>query len=88
MTVTDKNQTIILEDKKRLTIDSVINVESFNDDYLEVSTKLGDICVEGNNLKIEELRQDNGKVLITGEISGVFYREQRPSKKLFSGIFK
>ena len=81
-------QTVILENRKRLTIDSVKNVESFNDDYLEISTGLGDICIEGTDLKIEELRQENGKILITGEISGLFYKEAKQTKKLFGNIFK
>ena len=83
-----KNQSVVLENKKKLTIDSVINVESFSDDYLEISTGLGRISVEGKDLKIEELRQENGKILITGEIDGVFYKENKTKKGLFGNIFK
>lgn len=80
-------QTVILENKSKLTIDGVINVESFNDDYLEISTKLGEISIEGNNLKIEELRQDNGKINIIGEINGIFYKGEKSARGIF-GIFK
>lgn len=83
-----KNQTIILENRKTLTIDCVLNVDSFNEDYLEISTELGGIAVEGKELKIEELRQENGKILISGIISGVFYKETKSSKGFFSGMFK
>ena len=84
----NKNQTIILENKKKLTIDSVLNVDSFNEDYLEISTELGGIAVEGKDLKIEELRQENGRILISGIISGVFYKDIKSSKGLFGGMFK
>lgn len=80
-------QTVILENRARLIIDGVINVESFNDDYLEISTRLGEISVEGSNLKIEELRQDNGKINITGDISGIFYKGEKTSRGIL-GIFK
>jgi sporulation protein YabP len=80
-------QTVILENKSKLTIDGVINVESFTEDYLELSTKLGAVSIEGNNLKIEELRQDNGKINIVGEINGIFYKGEKSTRGLF-GIFK
>lgn len=81
-------QTVLLEDRKKLVIDAVINVGSFNDDYLEISTNMGDITIEGRNLKIEELRHENGKILISGEISGLFYNEQKRTKGFFGNIFK
>lgn len=84
----NKTQTIILENRTKLTIDSVLNVDSFNEDYLEISTDFGGISVEGKELKIEELRQENGKILIKGVISGVFYKENKASKGLFGGMFK
>ena len=83
-----KKQTVILENRKTLSIDCVLNVDSFNEDYLEISTEFGGIAVEGRELKIEELRQENGKILITGIISGVFYKETKASRGIFGGIFK
>ena len=84
----NNTQTVIIENRKRLIIDSVLNVDSFNDDYLEISTNFGGIAVEGKELKIEELRQENGKILISGTISGVFYKENKTQKGLFGGMFK
>ena len=83
-----KTQTVILENRKSLTIDCVLNVDSFNEDFLEITTDFGGISIEGNDLKIEELRQETGKILISGVISGIFYREPRVSKGLFGGMFK
>ena len=86
-TVKENKQTVLLESKAKLTIDGVINVESFNDDYMELSTNLGEISVEGENLKIEELRQENGKILITGEVNGIYYKSEKATRGIF-GIFK
>ena len=88
METNDRKQTLMLEDRKRLIIDGILNVESFNEDYLELSSNLGRIEIEGSSLKIEELRQDTGKILITGEISGVFYKENKTLKTPFGKIFK
>lgn len=88
METNERKQTLMLEDRKRLIIDGILNVESFNEDYLELSSNLGRIEIEGSSLKIEELRQDTGKILITGEISGVFYKENKTLKTPFSKIFR
>ncbi len=84
----NQKQTLLLEDRKKLTIDGIINVESFREDYLELSSNSGRIEVEGSDLKIEELRQENGKIYITGEICGVFYCENKPGKRLFGKMFR
>ena len=84
----NEKQTLLLENRRKLTIDGIVNVESFREDYLELSSILGKIEVEGTDLKIEELRQENGKIFITGEISGVFYGDNKPVKKMFGKIFK
>ena len=83
-----KKQMLTLEDRRRLIIDGIINVESFSEDYMELSSVLGRIEVEGKELKIEELRQDGGKILIIGEIGGIFYRENKKAKGIFSKYVK
>ena len=88
MDTVNEKQTLLLENRKKLTIDGIINVESFREDFLELSSNSGKIEVEGSNLKIEELRQENGKIYITGEISGVFYGDNKPGKKIFGKMFK
>ena len=85
---TNKKQVLILENKSVFTLDGVINVESFNDDYLDLSTNLGDVTVEGKNLKIEELCQENGKILVKGEISGFFYKTPKETHGFFGKMFK
>ncbi|MBO7304563.1 MAG: YabP/YqfC family sporulation protein [Clostridia bacterium] len=81
-------QTLKLEGRKRLTLDGVLNVESFSEEYLELSTKLGTLEVEGSELKIVELRQSDGEILICGTVNGVFYRDTKISKSLLKKIFK
>ena len=78
-----KNQTILLKDGSTLEIDGVSNVEGLGDDYVEIMTVRGGITVEGAGLKIEELRQENGKIVINGEIKGFFYRPEK-SANFFS----
>ena len=83
-----EKQLLILENKRKLTLDSVNNVENFNDNYVELATKLGVVAVEGNDLKIEALDQQTGKIYIVGEISGVFYSNATPRKSFWNKLFK
>lgn len=83
-----KQQKIILENREKLELNGVKNVLNFSDDYLELSTILGDVCVEGCNLRIQELCKESGKIEICGEINGIFYKTTKQSKGLFSGFFK
>ena len=84
----EQKQTIIIENRRILTIDNVLNIDNFTEEYLEISSKSGQISVEGKCLKIEELRQDSGKITIIGEINGVFYHEEKNNKRIFGKIFK
>ena len=77
-------QNIIISNKEMCEIDGAKNVLSFSEDYLEIDTTHGRIGIEGEELKIEELRQDVSKVNIRGKISGVFYI----TEKIRSGFFK
>lgn len=81
-----KKQFLTLSDRSELSINTVQNIASFNDDFLEINTELGLMCVEGQNLTIEELINDTGRILIKGKIDGIFYKRERNKKK--SGLLK
>ena len=78
-----EKQTLIIEDRKSLKTDSVTDIESFAEDYMIINTKYGKLNVEGNNLKIIELLESEGKLSVVGEISGVFFREEKERRSLF-----
>ena len=81
-------QKLILEDKKKLSFDGVRDIESFSEDFLEVNTCYGTLCIEGRDLKIEELIQDGGRILIRGSISGLYFKDEKETKRFFGKIFK
>ncbi len=81
-------QTLILKNRESLTIDGVDDVLAFSEEYLELSSNLGTIFVEGEGLKIEELSRETSVVSIKGHISGVFYKEGKAEKGFFARFFK
>ena len=75
------NQQIVITDKNKVEIDSVLSVRSFNEDGVVIDSSLGLISVEGSGLKIENFEKITTKILITGNILGVFYLKNKEKKK-------
>lgn len=77
-----------IKNRNTVTLNGVISVESFDEDFLTLDTELGELVVEGKELKIESLIKESGEILIVGEISGLFYRERKSEKGFFGKLFK
>lgn len=78
----------IINNREKLVINGVLNVESFGEEYLVLNTSLGEVTVEGEDLKIESLTKENGEILIIGKINGFFYKDEKSEKGFFRKIFK
>ena len=84
----DKLYQVNINNRKTLTLNGVENVESFGEDYLILNTSLGELTIEGENLKIESLTKENGEIFILGKINGLFYKEEKAKKRFFKKNFK
>lgn len=80
--------TLIIKDRKTLTLNGVKNVLGFDDGYVSIESELGKLTVEGKDLKIESLTKEDGIIVVTGKIDGAYFNEQKPSKSVFSSFFK
>jgi len=76
-----KNQNIYLEDRKKLTITGVEQVESFNDNIILLNTIKGGITVKGEGLNINKLNLEDGNVKIDGVINGIVYSNKEFGSK-------
>ncbi len=81
-----KVQNIILENRERLTVSGVIDVESFNDESVIVDTELGILVVRGEDLHINKLNLDNSELIIEGDIDSCEYNEREGSKSKGMGF--
>ena len=75
------NQQVVITDKNRLEMDSVICVRAFDEEGVLLETSLGNISIEGKDLKIENFEKSSSKIVITGNIVCVIYLEKRMKKK-------
>lgn len=76
-----ENQEIVIKDKNRVEIDSILSVRSFDEDGIVVESSLGLVSVEGSGLRIENFEKSTTRILVTGDIYGVFYLKNRDKKK-------
>lgn len=85
-----KNQNILLENRSKMTITGVEQVDSFNDNTIVLRTIKGGITIKGEELNIGQLNLENGNVKIDGVINGIIYNNKDSSTKagIMGKIFK
>lgn len=89
--VTDEQSTLKIENRKRIFLDGVSDVVSFNEEQIILNTKLGTLHIKGEELKMSKLDVQNGDVIINGTINACIYlnKENKKNKeKLLSKLFK
>ena len=68
---------LILEDRERLTVSGVEEVESFDENTIVMDTTKGVLIVRGENLHIEKLSLDGGDLKVEGTVESLTYEEFR-----------
>jgi len=84
------NQNVIVENRNKVTITGVEQVESFNENIIILMTVKGGMTIKGEGLNVGKLNLDDGNVKIDGIINGIFYNDKDSSQKgnLIGKIFK
>lgn len=70
----DENKSSLsLENRKMLTLTGIVEVISFDDQKISLNTKLGNLSIKGESLKMNKLDVQNGDVIIMGTILSMIY---------------
>ncbi len=80
-------QNIILENRKRLTVSGVEEVDGFDEGYVQLRTVLGELTVRGDGLRVDQLSVETGELIVTGEIGELVYAEAAAPGGFFSRLF-
>lgn len=83
-----KEQTLSLNNRKRLEITGVKKLESLNKTEFFVNTVLGLLLVRGENLEMQHLDIEKGVLWIIGDVSSLSYLDEDLNKKKDEGFFK
>ena len=89
--IQDNKSSLNLENRRKLTISGVVEVMNFDEEKIELATKLGNLTIKGVELKMNKLDVQNGDVIIMGSISAMIYNgkvSKKNSGSLLNKLFK
>lgn len=82
---------LMLENRKKLHLTGVTDVDSFDEDGIVLITVMGMLTVNGSQLHINKFNVDSTELVIEGEINKLEYKDGYGSKSqggLLTKIFK
>ena len=66
---------VVLEDRSRLTVSGVEEVERFDENTVVLSTAQGGLEIQGEGLHIEKLSLDGGDLKVEGTVDSLSYED-------------
>ena len=79
---------VILEERAKMTLTGVSDVDSFDEQTIIVRTALGELTVRGEGLHISRLNTESGELNITGSICAMAYTDDRSKSGFLSRMFR
>ena len=74
---------LTLDERSKLTMTGVTEVVTFDDTLVVLHTTLGDLEIQGQDLKLRSLSPEGGQVMVDGRISALTYLEPRQKRSLW-----
>lgn len=68
-------QNVLLENREKLSISGVLDVESFDEESVVVETEMGILIIRGEDLHINKLSIDSSELNIEGYITALHYSD-------------
>lgn len=72
----------ILENRQKLELSGITDVDSFNEEEICLFTQLGELTIRGKSLHINEMSVESGDLSVEGDIWALIYGEKGRHKKL------
>ncbi|MBE6984615.1 MAG: sporulation protein YabP [Ruminococcaceae bacterium] len=76
-----------LENREKLTVNSVQEVESFDENTVALLTDQGLLVIRGENLQLKSLSPEGGQVCVNGVIHSIDYEEARKAGGFLKRLF-
>ncbi|WP_315070307.1 sporulation protein YabP [uncultured Clostridium sp.] len=87
----ESKSNLILENRKKLALSGVIEVISFDEQKIDLTTNLGNLTIKGEELKMNKLDVQNGDVTIAGNIASIVYNgkiSKKSNESIISRLFR
>ncbi len=84
------NHNIIMENRGKLTLSGVTDVDSFDERCISLYTQLGELVIRGRDLHINAMSVETGDMTIDGDIWALNYgdRDKRGSSSFLGKLFR
>lgn len=80
-------QKLALDDRRRLSISGVQDIESFDESSVVLHTSRGVLLVRGQDLHLRQLATDGGQVAVEGMIDALIFEENRKEESFWARLF-
>lgn len=79
---------LTLEGRRRLTMTGVTEVVSFDDETVILHTGMGNLLIQGRELKLKNLSPEGGQVALEGTVTTLSYEEPREPGGFFRRLLR
>ena len=84
-----KKHSLVLEDRKQITLSGVKDVAGFDEKTVTLLTELGELCIKGSGLHIGSFDRESGQLNVDGAVDSLVYSETRQTEGgFFSRLFR
>lgn len=78
---------LTLDARSRLSITGVLEVESFDETEILLTSTRGPLSIRGQGLHLQQLSIDGGQVLIDGSVDAICYEDELSRGGFFARLF-
>lgn len=75
-TSSNMQHTIIMENRKTLSISGITDIDSFDEREIVLYTKMGELTITGRDLHINAISIENGNMSVEGDIWSLQYGDK------------
>ncbi len=91
MTENVKKHSVTIDNREKISISGVEDVESFDEETIIVYTSMGTLTLKGGDFRISKLNVDSGELIVEGEMDSIAYSDEHARDKsgsFFGKLFK
>lgn len=78
-----KKHTLFLENREKLELSGVTDVDSFNEEEINAKCDWGELMIKGSELQVDVLDLEVGTLKINGKITALVYNDKIAGKGFF-----
>lgn len=89
--MTEQVHNLVMENRKRLVISGVKEVEGFTETEVSLYTDMGQLTVRGKNLNVNQVNTDTGELIMTGDmVNSLVYSDKtrRTPDNIITKLFR